>query len=122
MGPVVGYYLRLPGEPSLYLGSDTIYTEEVRRVLRESRPEVSVVAAGQARLDLFQPLLMRMEDVVRFAKDAPGRVIANHLEAVNHCPVGRAELREAFAEAGLEGQAWVPEDGEYTSEVPRPRP
>ena len=111
MGPVMGYFLQLPGEPSLYLSSDTIYTEEVQRVLREYKPEVSVVAAGQARLDLFQPLLMRMEDVVRFAKDAPGRVIANHLEAVNHCPVKRAELRKAFVEARIAERCWVPEDG-----------
>ena len=111
MGPVMGYFLRLLGEPSLYLSSDTIYTEEVHRVLKEYRPGVSVVAAGQARLDVFQPLLMRVEEVIQFAKDAPGMVIANHMEAVNHCPIPRAGLRADFAEEGLGEKTWVPEDG-----------
>ncbi|MFA0963518.1 MBL fold metallo-hydrolase [Roseivirga sp. BDSF3-8] len=112
MGNVMGFLIRLPGQPSIYVSSDTIYTDEVKRVLEEERPDISVVAAGGARMDILQPLLMRKEDVIRFVRDAPGKVIANHLEAVNHCPVSREELGGDLNRMGLHGKALIPADGE----------
>jgi L-ascorbate metabolism protein UlaG (beta-lactamase superfamily) len=49
MGNVMGFYITLPGEPSLYLSADTIYTPEVHRVLTELKPNIAVVAAGKNR-------------------------------------------------------------------------
>jgi len=112
MGNVMGFYLELPNEPSLYLSSDTIYTPAVKQVLSEKQPEVSVVAAGSARLDLFQPLLMKVDDIIQFCQDAPGKVITNHLEAVNHCPTTRKGLKARLKQEGLTDKVAVPEDGE----------
>ena len=84
-GNVMGFYIELPNQPSIYLSSDTIYTDDVDKVLKEYQPAISVVAAGSAQFDIFKPLLMTVEDVIRFTKNAPGKVIANHLEAVNGC-------------------------------------
>ena len=112
MGNVMGYYIKLPDEKSIYLSSDTIYTDDVDKVLKEYKPDISVVASGRAQLDLFQPLLMKMEDIVKFTKNAPGQVIANHLEAVNHCPITREELRVELTQNGLIGKTFIPEDGE----------
>lgn len=111
-GNVMGYYIELPNEPSIYLSSDTIYTEDVKRVLNKYKPEINVVAAGSAQFDIFKPLLMTLEDVISFTKDAPGTIIANHLEAVNHCPTTRDELRKKFKSEGLENRTFIPEDGE----------
>jgi hypothetical protein len=108
----MGYYIKLPDEKSIYLSSDTIYTDDVDKVLKEYKPDISVVASGRAQLDLFQPLLMKMEDIVKFTKNAPGQVIANHLEAVNHCPITREELRVELTQNGLIGKTFIPEDGE----------
>jgi L-ascorbate metabolism protein UlaG (beta-lactamase superfamily) len=112
MGNVMGYYIQLPNEKSIYLSSDTIYTEEVDKVLTELKPEISVVASGSAQLDVFQPLLMRKEDVIKFIKTAPGKVIANHLEAVNHCPTTREDLRKDIENLGLSDKVFVPNDGD----------
>ncbi len=111
-GNVMGFYLELPNQPSVYLSSDTIYTENVEKVLRDYQPDISVVAAGSARFDLFKPLLMTVADVLRFIKDAPGKVIANHMEAVNHCPTTRMELAALVAKQGLEDKIHIPKDGE----------
>ena len=112
MGNVMGFYIQLADQPSIYLSSDTIYTDHVDKVLKEYRPAISVVASGTAQLDIFQPLLMRVDEVVQFAKTAPGKVIANHLEAVNHCPTKREDLKQRFQEEGLAAKTLVPEDGE----------
>ena len=47
-----------------------------------------------------------------FARDAPGRVVANHLEALNHCPTTRAVLRQSLEEKDLASKVSIPEDGE----------
>lgn len=111
-GNVMGYYIQLPNQPSLYLSSDTIYTEAVHKVLTEYKPEISVVAAGSAQFDLFKPLLMTVEDVVKFVENSSYHVIANHLEAVNHCPTTRKDLRSVLEVNGLSDHTYIPEDGE----------
>ncbi|HEY8397724.1 MAG TPA: MBL fold metallo-hydrolase [Flavihumibacter sp.] len=111
-GPVMGYFIRFAEGPSLYLASDTIYTDDVRRVLTEYKPTISVIPAGSAQLDMFQPLMMRVVDILDFVRDAPGLVIANHMEALNHCPNTRKELRVALSKDGLEEKVWIPVDGE----------
>lgn len=112
MGNVMGFYIELPNEKSIYLSADTIYTEDVHKVLTQLKPEIAVVACGTAQLDVFQPLLMNMEDILKFVKNAPDKVIANHLEAVNHCPTRREDLRKAVTELGLVEKIFIPKDGE----------
>jgi L-ascorbate metabolism protein UlaG (beta-lactamase superfamily) len=112
MGNVMGFYIALPNVPSIYISSDTIYTEAVDDVLTSYAPDISVVAAGSAQFDLFKPLLMRMDDIVKFVRNAPRQVIANHLEAVNHCPTKRKGLRETLEKEGLSEKVFIPEDGE----------
>lgn len=111
----VGFLLKFPGEASLYISGDTVLTDDVRRVLVEERPDVAVVAAGRARLDLGQPLLMNEKDLLEFIELAPGSVVANHLEALNHCPVTREQLREILHNRGWEDRVFLPGDGETLS-------
>ena len=115
MGNVMGYYIQLPNKPSVYLSSDTIYTEDVQNVLLNKQPDISVVACGSAQLDIFKPLLMTIEDITRFIVDAPYQVICNHLEAVNHCPTTRKGLKEHLISKGLIEKCWIPEDGDQRS-------
>ncbi|MEM6297943.1 MAG: MBL fold metallo-hydrolase [Bacteroidota bacterium] len=115
MGNVMGFYVELPNEKSIYLSSDTIYTDDVHRVLTDLKPEIAVVACGSAQLDLFQPILMRMDDILKFIKNAPIKVIANHLEAVNHCPTKREELKAQVESIGELDRVLIPDDGEIMS-------
>ena len=112
-GHVMGFYIELPNQPSIYLSSDTIYTEDVDKVLKEYKPSISIVAAGTAQFDVFKPLLMTLEDVVKFIRNAPGRVIANHMEAVNHCFTSRKDLENRLIDEGLIEKSYIPEDGDW---------
>ncbi len=107
-----GFYLTLPDEPSIYISGDTVYTDDVKRALRELKPDIAVVAAGCASLDVGGPILMTVEEVVSFVTEAPGKVVANHLEALNHCPVTRAQLKHELQGKGLLTKTFVPDDGE----------
>lgn len=111
MGNVMGFFLALPNERSVYISADTVYTNHVDKVLRELKPNISVLACGTAQLDFGQPLLMRMNDLIRFIQLAPGKVFANHMEALNHCPTTRVQLKSEVIQHNLQHKVDIPEDG-----------
>ncbi|MHA6495437.1 MBL fold metallo-hydrolase [Pseudomonas borbori] len=108
----VGYLIEMPGEPSLYLAGDTRLTPRVEAFVRAHQPQVSVVPAGGARFDLGGDIIMGVDDVIAFARLATGRVVANHLEALSHCPVTRTELALAAQQAGVAARLSIPGDGQ----------
>ncbi len=108
----VGYLIEMPGEPSVYLTGDTVLTDDVREFVRLHQPQVCVVPAGGARFDLGGEIIMGIDEVIAFARLAPGAVVANHLEALSHCPVRRDQLRGAAAAAGVGARLLIPADGE----------
>jgi L-ascorbate metabolism protein UlaG (beta-lactamase superfamily) len=113
LGPVSGFVLRAPGEPVLYVAGDTIWCEEVEHALAEHDPDVVVVNAGAARFLEGDPIIMDAGDVVQTARAAPrATLVAVHLEALNHCPLRRTELRAAVDDAGVGGRVRIPADGE----------
>ncbi|WP_029296795.1 MBL fold metallo-hydrolase [Chryseobacterium hispalense] len=112
MGNVMGFYLKFTLGESIYISADTIYTEHVDKVLKELKPDLSVLACGGAQLDLGKPLLMNMQDIIQFIKNAPGKVFANHLQALNHCPITRIQLIDELIKYSLTEKVFVPEDGE----------
>lgn len=107
-----GYLIELPGEPSLYLAGDTVLTPAIRDFVRRCRPQVSVVPAGGASFDLGGDIIMGRDEVLEFTALSEGVVIANHLEAINHCPVTRDELRQAASARGMQERLLIPADGQ----------
>ena len=111
MSKVMGYYFKIPNFPSVYISSDTVFTADVEKALKEYKPDISVLACGCAQLDMGQPLLMNMDDIIKFVQMAPNKVYANHLEGVDECTITRKMLKEKLKENGLLGKVWIPEDG-----------
>ncbi|MBA1147579.1 MBL fold metallo-hydrolase [Ectothiorhodospiraceae bacterium WFHF3C12] len=111
----VGYLLEIPGEPSLYLSGDTILTPTIREFAMRHQPEVSVIPAGGARFDVGHEIIMGIDDVLDFTGLVGGTVIANHMEALSHCPVTRSALSVAAAKAGLMSRLRIPADGDVVA-------
>jgi L-ascorbate metabolism protein UlaG (beta-lactamase superfamily) len=112
MGPGLGYAIALPDAPRLYISGDTVLTPVVKNVLLNWQPDIVILAAGGASLDVGKPILMPMPEMLEFIHLSPGIVIATHMEALNHCPVTRAEFRKAVTQAGLIEKVRIPLDGE----------
>lgn len=110
-----GYFLELPQAPSLYLAGDTILTPAIRAFVGSHQPQVSVVPACGARFDIGQDIIMGRDEVIAFGHLVRGTVVANHLEAISHCPVRRVDLLQAAQRAGLGSRLRVPSDGETIS-------
>ena len=107
-----GYFLQLPNEPSIYISGDTVYTADVERALKELKPDIAVMASGTATLDISKPILMTMDELIKFVRAVPGKVVANHLEALNHCPTTRKQLKQELENYGLLSKVYIPDDGD----------
>jgi L-ascorbate metabolism protein UlaG (beta-lactamase superfamily) len=107
----VGYFIQLTNQPGIYLTGDTVLTREVRAAIETLRPDWLVLAAGGAQLDVGQPILMSKEEIFTAISLAPGKVLLNHLEALDHCPVSRAELTSMVVARGLADKVFIPPDG-----------
>ena len=107
----VGYFIEIPGEPSVYLSGDTILTQVVQDFILHHQPQVSVVPAGGAQFDFGGEIIMGIDEVVKFTRMSKGTVVANHLEAIGHCPVTRSDLAVAAKRAGVESRLYIPADG-----------
>lgn len=113
MAPVSGFALRAPGESTLYIAGDTIWCREVEEALRLHSPAVTVVNAGAAQFLEGGPITMTAEDVIEVARHAPGtRVVAVHMEAINHCLLTRGALASSLLDVGLADRVWIPRDGD----------
>jgi len=55
---------------------------------------------------------MPMDELMRFVQNAPNKVVANHLEALNHCPTTRLQLKQELEENDLLSKVFIPDDGE----------
>jgi L-ascorbate metabolism protein UlaG (beta-lactamase superfamily) len=116
LGPVSGFVIAEGEAPPLYVAGDTIFYDGVAEALDRHHPAVVVVNAGGTRFIEGDPITMDADDVVATARHAPSvRVVAVHMEAMNHCPLTRADLRARLRDEGLAEQVTVPEDG---AEVP----
>jgi L-ascorbate metabolism protein UlaG (beta-lactamase superfamily) len=100
LAPVSGFVL-----DDLYLAGDTVWYAGVEEVIADHRPRVAVVNAGGACFLEGDHITMTPDDAAEIASRVP-TVIAVHMEAINHCHVGRAELQAACPDV------LVPADGE----------
>ncbi|ACO48219.1 MBL fold metallo-hydrolase [Deinococcus deserti] len=112
LGEVSGFVLQAPGEPTVYIAGDTIWNDDVRAAIQAFGPEVIITNSGGALIrDTL--IIMDTEQTLAVAAAAPqATVIAVHLEAYDHAPVTRDQLRAAASEAGITERVLVPEDGE----------
>jgi len=111
MGPVAGYFLAHPEEPSVYLVGDAVLTDAVLEAISRLEPDVIVAPAGTANFGLGD-ILFSIDELVTLAQRAEGELVFNHLEAVDHCPTTRVQLRARMVEEGLADRVQIPEDGE----------
>lgn len=116
MAPVSGFVLRAQGEPVVYVAGDTIWCEEVEQALRNYRPAVVIVNAGGAQFLEGGAITMNADDVIATCQALPSaRVVAVHMEAINHCLLTRADLAFQLEAARVSGQVEISADGEWAN-------
>jgi L-ascorbate metabolism protein UlaG (beta-lactamase superfamily) len=112
LAPVSGFVLR-HGHETLYIAGDTVWCEETEDAIAAHAPDVIIVNTGTAQFDEGDPITMTAADVMSVIRKAPrARVIAVHMETVNHCWLKRKDLRRALELRNLADRCLIPADGE----------
>lgn len=112
LGPVTGFYISAPNEPSVYLTSDAVLTPDLLAAVKRLQPEVIVAPAGSANFGLGPDILFSVDELVELTKSGSAEMVFNHMEAIDHCPTTRKQLRERLKAEGLSDRTHAPEDGE----------
>ncbi|WP_353187087.1 MBL fold metallo-hydrolase [Pseudomonas sp.] len=113
LGEAMGVVFQAPGYKTLYLAGDTIWRKEVDQTIEKYHPDVIVLNAGKAKVNGFEgAIIMGEEDVLRASKAAKdAKIVAVHMDAVNHMSLTRKELLAYVKQHGIESRVEIPEDG-----------
>jgi L-ascorbate metabolism protein UlaG (beta-lactamase superfamily) len=114
MGLVSGFVFQAAGEPVLYWAGDTILYSDVRETLKRYNPDVIVTHSCAAKWDgtlIVMDALQTLE-VCRLVPNS--KVVATHMEALDHATLNRADLR-AHAQAAGVTNLLIPSNGEACS-------
>ena len=114
LGETMGVVFSAPGEKTVYMLGDTVWTPRVSKTLHAVRPDVLVMNTGYAKLTNYnESIIMGTADVAKVAAFLPeAEIVAVHMDAINHCTVSRKNMRELAKMLKIEDRVHVPEDGE----------
>lgn len=119
MGPASGYVLTAEGFPSIYIMGDCKWEACIRKTVERFKPDYIVVNSGGAIFPEFSKVdgsiipdeneVMQMLDEL----SAHIKLIAVHMDAIDHCQTTREILRnEAWHYGADMNRLIIPEDGE----------
>jgi hypothetical protein len=104
VGPVMGFVLEAPGEPTVYVSGDNASLDLVRQIAeRFESIDVAVLFAGAARVSTVDAALTLTSPDAASAAQILGaqKVVGLHTEDWAHFSESRADLDAAFAGSGL---------------------
>ena len=104
VGPVVGFVLEKPGEPTVYVSGDNASLPLVEQIAgRFPSIDIALLFCGAARVPgLDAALTLTSTDAVAAARLlGEPRVVPLHVEDWEHFSENRADVEKAFADAGL---------------------
>jgi len=112
MGAVSGFVFSYKND-SIYVAGDTIWCGDVEKALLQFKPAVTILNAGGAKFLTGDPITMTAADIIKVYDALPAtKIIAVHMDTVNHCFIRRTDLSKALAERRLDTKILIPKDGE----------
>jgi hypothetical protein len=114
MGGVSGFVFQAATEPTIYWAGDTIWYDVVNEVIEKFQPDIIVTHSSGAVWGERVLIVMDEVQTVTVARAAPNsKVIATHMEALDHGTVSREMLRTYADRAGIgQDRILIPLDGE----------
>jgi L-ascorbate metabolism protein UlaG (beta-lactamase superfamily) len=113
MGIGSGYVIQASGEPKVYITGDTIWFPSVKETLLVHNPDIVIAYTGAAQFPIGRSITMNKKDIDQVCRYAPkARIVAVHMEAINHCLLTRDQLRQYAADKEYANRLLIPKDGE----------
>ncbi|MFT3910029.1 MAG: MBL fold metallo-hydrolase [Ferruginibacter sp.] len=112
MGEVSGFVFN-DGKQKIYVAGDTIWCNDVEEAIHTHKPGTIVLNAGAAKFLSGDPITMTPQDIIKVHETIPAaKLIAVHMDTVNHCFAKRVDLKKILEENKLESKIIIPADGE----------
>lgn len=117
LGSSMGVVFEVPQHKTIYLAGDTIWHQEVDQSIEKYKPDVIILNTGNALVNGFDDsIIMGKADTFTATQKAPNaKIIAVHMDAVNHMAVSRADVSQFVKEKLIEDKVLIPLDGETLS-------
>jgi len=115
MGDASGFVFQAEGEPSFYWAGDTILTETVADAIAQVKPDIILTHSSGAVWRKNTLIVMDAAQTLQVCRSAPhgSRVVAIHMDSLDHGTVSRQSLRAAAEAAGIgPDRLLIPADGE----------
>ncbi len=120
MGNASGFVLKASGHPTLYIIGDGVWTQGIADNIGRYNPDYIVVNSGGAVMPGgydATPIIMDERQVMALIQESGNaKIIAVHMDAVDHCLTTRAVLRKEAKKMKIgNDKLLIPEDGEIIS-------
>jgi L-ascorbate metabolism protein UlaG (beta-lactamase superfamily) len=115
MGQASGFVFSATNEPTVYWIGDTILTGAIRKKIIQTEPQIIITHSSGAVWGKEKTLIvMDAEQTVEICQIAPwSKVLAVHMEALDHGTVSRLQLQTYATTNGIsETQLIIPKDGD----------
>jgi L-ascorbate metabolism protein UlaG (beta-lactamase superfamily) len=121
MGKTSGFVLKAKNQPNVYIVGDGLWTEEINKNIRKYKLDYIVINSGGAFIPGFEktPILMDEVQTMELIREiGKAKVIAVHMDALDHCRTTRAKLIKKAGEMKIAKTTLIiPEDGEVVNLV-----
>ena len=98
---------------SVFFTGDAVYDGILENSLKVYNPNIVIANAGSAKLFFGKPITMDGEDIGKIANLLPkSKIIADHMDAVNHCQQSRSNLKEYLTNKDFIERVYIPQDGD----------
>ncbi|GGK68754.1 MBL fold metallo-hydrolase [Rufibacter glacialis] len=116
MGQTSGFVLKAKNQPTIYVVGDALWTDEVKKNIKTFQPDYIIVNSGGAVIKGFEqtPILMEEDQTMALiGESGKAKIIAVHMDALDHCRTTRASLRKKADEWKISPKKlMIPQDGE----------
>ncbi len=115
MGTSSSYLLQASGA-SLFITGDSITDAMLINSLKASNPDVILAYTGSAQMLWGKPITLGAGSLKDISRISPrSKIVAVHMDAINHCRLSKAELRKYLKGERLDAIIAVPDEGEVCS-------
>lgn len=116
MGKTSGFILKAKNQPTVYIVGDAIWNDDIKSNITKFRPDYIIVNSGGALIKGFEktPIIMNEEQTMALIHaSGQAKVIAVHMDALDHCRTTRSSLRQTAAQSKVaKDKLIIPEDTE----------
>ena len=111
VGSSASYSIRAGGR-SLFITGDSLLDDLLRTSLNNARPDFLAAFAGSASFIFGSPITLGADELKQIARILPEtKIIAVHMNAINHCSLTKNHLSEFAVSNGLSQRLSIPGEG-----------